>query len=95
MDGQEIRLFEKAYRLSPSLKNESSYAYYLYFLYEAKKDSMKSGLLAYAHQMASAGSDEAKWLNALYVYRRLRMDKEYPEVENKAISIYPIHSTTA
>lgn len=89
MAPEEIRLMKNAYRLNPALKNESGYTFYLYLLYKEKKDSVRPELLAYAHKMASAGNDEAKWLNALSIYQTLRMTTEYTKLEARAIAVYP------
>lgn len=84
-----ISLYEEAFRLSPSLKNESSYTYYLTILYQEKKDAVKTKLLAYAKKMALANDDEVKWINAIKIYKILQMDKEWQALEYRAIKIYP------
>lgn len=86
---QVIKLYEEGYKLSPSLKNESSYTSYLSILYEEKKDAIKPKLLAYANQMALTQNDEQKWINAINIYRLLKMDEEKQKVENKILSEKP------
>lgn len=86
---QVIKLYKEGYKLSPSLKNGSSYTSYLNILYEEKKDAVKPKLLAYANQMALAQNDEQKWINAISIYRLLKMDEEKQKVEKKILSANP------
>lgn len=89
LKNEMIKLYEKAYRLSPVLKKENIYAYYLTLLYQTRKDSVKSRLLSYAKQMASAKADERKWMNAIRIYRLLKLDRQQQLIEQKAIKTYP------
>ena len=75
-NAQAIKLYEEVYKLSPALKSESSYSSYLSLLYEEKKDTVKSKLIAYAKRMALAENDEQKWMDAIKIYSLLKMDDE-------------------
>lgn len=90
MISEMVNLYQTAYKLSPTIKNQSRYYnYYLYLLYQQNKDLNTPTLLSYANRMATAKNNEDKLLNAMYVYRTLRMNKKYEQLESKAISTYP------
>jgi len=89
LKGVMIKLYETAYRLSPILKKESIYTYYLMLLYEQKKESVRPQLLAYAKQMSSSKFNQNKWMKAIKIYHLLNMDEQQKEVEDRAIRTYP------
>ncbi|MGN6615146.1 MAG: hypothetical protein ACTHKC_08890, partial [Candidatus Nitrosocosmicus sp.] len=84
-----IKLYEEAYKLSPTLKKENSYTSYLFILYEEKKDTVKSMLLAYAKKMA-AENDEQKCIDAINIYGLLKMNNEKEKVEKKVLERNPV-----
>lgn len=89
-NAQAIKLYEEGYKLSPALKNESSYSSYLSILYEEKKDTVRSKLIAYAKQIALAQNDEQKWMNAIKIYNLLKMNDEKQKVEKKVLTEKPL-----
>ncbi len=86
---QIMSLFEKGYKISPSLNRDAYYVYYLNLLYQQKKDTVKPTLIAIAKRMSMAKDDELQWMNAIEIYKLLQMGKEATLIEKKAISTYP------
>lgn len=84
-----IKLYEDDYKLQPELKKEDSYADYLAVLYEEKKNLVKPQLLLYANKLERIENNEPKWLNAVEMYRILKMDDEKKVLSNKILSIFP------
>lgn len=83
-----LKMYEDEYRKDPTLKMEDSYLNYLTTLYGAKKEQVKPKLIAYANQMASI-KKESNLLNAIAIYRLLKMMKEQELIEQKALTNFP------
>ena len=86
---QIMSLYEKGYKISPSLNRDAYYVYYLNLLYQQKKDTVKPKLIAIAKRMSMAKDDELQWMNAIKIYQLLQMSKEAALIVKKAISTYP------
>lgn len=86
---QIMSLYEKGYKISPSLNRDAYYVYYLNLLYQQKKDTVKPKLIAIAKRMSMAKDDEPQWMNAIKIYQLLQMNKEAVLIEKKGISTYP------
>ncbi len=84
-----IKLFSEGYSLHPELKKDNSYPDYLDLLYEEKGDIVRPQLIQYADKMEKIQLDETKWLNAIYVYDLLKMDKEKEALQKKILYTYP------
>jgi thiol-disulfide isomerase/thioredoxin len=84
-----LQLYEEAYRLNPTLKKENSYVDYLSVLYDLKKDSVKSQLLAYANQIQKTTKDEIRWRNATRIYSWLKMEDEVKKTNTNILSAFP------
>ena len=85
-----IDLFEEGYKKATLMKKDKPYyTYYLTLLYHEKKDAVKSKLLEYAMQMELAKNDEKKWMNAIKIYRLLKMYKKCLGIEEKSLIEFP------
>ena len=84
-----LNWYNTIYKLHPALKKETSYIDYLSFLYFVKKDTVKAQLLAYAKQSLSE-KGEARWRNAMDIYRLLKMEDQRKATEQKILSAYPV-----
>lgn len=83
-----LQLYEEAYRLHPPLKKENSYVDYLSVLYDVKKDSAKSQLLAYANQIQKT-KNEIQWRNAARIYSWLKMQDDVKKTNTNILLEFP------
>jgi thiol-disulfide isomerase/thioredoxin len=85
-----IKMFTEGFKINPNLKNGGPfYLDYLLLLYKERPDSVRPILLNYANQILKTIGDEQNWLNALRVYRILKMPEQQKEVEDKILIAFP------
>ena len=83
-----IDQYETLYATYPYLKNESSYANYLFVKFSTNKEETRPELIGFAEKLINEG-DEKSLTGAHRIYSRLEMDVERDELEKTAIKKYP------
>jgi thiol-disulfide isomerase/thioredoxin len=61
---------------------------------ETPSDSTREKLIDYAEQMTNAKNNEQNWINAMRVYRKLKMREKQKEIEDNILLYFP-HGETA
>ncbi|MCK4795842.1 MAG: hypothetical protein KAT05_00600, partial [Spirochaetes bacterium] len=80
--------YETLYATYPYLKNESSYANYLFIKFSTNKEETRPELIEFAEKLINEG-DEMSLTGAHRIYSRLEMSDEMDELEKTAINKYP------
>jgi len=80
--------YETLYATYPYLKNESSYANYLFVKFSTNKEETRSELIEFAEKLSIEG-DEMSLTGAHRIYSRLEMKDEMDELEKTALNKYP------
>jgi thiol-disulfide isomerase/thioredoxin len=80
--------YETLYATYPYLKNESSYANYLFVKFSTNKEETRPELIGFAEKLINEG-DEKSLTGAHRIYSRLEMNDERDELEKTAINKYP------
>ncbi len=84
-----IKMYEDAYSLHPSLKEDETYIDYLMMLYKNQPVDFKPALIRYASDMLSKEHSEVKWLNAAKIYQSLNMPDELEKTTAKILTAFP------
>ena len=82
-----IDQYETLYATYPYLKNESSYANYLFVKFSTNKEETRPELIGFAEKLINEG-DEKSLTGAHRIYSRLEMDVERDELEKTALNKY-------
>jgi thiol-disulfide isomerase/thioredoxin len=80
--------YETLYATYPYLKNESSYANYLFIKFSTNKEETRPELIGFAEKLINEG-DEKSLTVAHRIYSRFEMKDEMDEIEKTAIKKYP------
>jgi len=88
-DTHILQLYKTAYQLNPQLKKEDHYIDYLALLYQQKKDTVKSQLLAHANKLLLNKHEEKSWLNAVRIYNILKMEEEAMALKSNVLITFP------
>lgn len=85
-----LKLYENAYKKSPSLVYKKNYTSYLNVLYEVKKDAAKPSIVAYAKTIDRESPTETELTGLKYLYQNTGMKEEENRITNIILKKFPL-----